>query len=86
MGVGAVTGTAPFVMIGAPIGIWFSRADYLSAFITCFLPTVFVYYPLLLAGSGMGKDGKLPLGLGCWIANIVIGVAAVVLNARLLRR
>jgi len=75
-----------FALLGCPVGIWANRADYLSTFVICFLPALFIYYPLLLAGSGMGKDGKLPLGLGCWSANIAIGVAAVVLNARLLRR
>lgn len=75
-----------FALLGCPVGIWANRADYLSTFVICFLPALFIYYPLLLAGSGMGKDGKLPLGLGCWAANIVIGVAAVVLNVRLLRR
>jgi lipopolysaccharide export system permease protein len=75
-----------FAILGCPVGIWANRADYLSTFVICFLPAIFIYYPLLLAGSGMGKDGKLPLGLGCWMANIVIGVATVVLTARLLRR
>jgi len=75
-----------FALVGCPVGIWANRADYLSTFVICFLPAVFIYYPLLLAGSGMGKDGKIPLGLGCWLANIVIGVLAAVLNARLLRR
>lgn len=75
-----------FALLGCPVGIWANRADYLSTFVICFLPALFIYYPLLLAGSGMGKDGKLPLGLGCWVANIAIGVAAVVLNVRLLRR
>ena len=75
-----------FALLGCPVGIWANRADYLSTFVICFLPALFVYYPLLLAGSGMGKDGKLPLGLGCWLANIVVGIAAIVLNARLLRR
>jgi lipopolysaccharide export system permease protein len=75
-----------FALLGCPVGIWANRADYLSTFVICFLPALFVYYPLLLAGSGMGKDGKLPLGVGCWLANTVVGVAAVVLNARLLRR
>ena len=36
-----------FAMVGAPVGIWFSRADYLSSFVSCFLPTVMTYYPLL---------------------------------------
>src|SRR6185437_1112541 len=40
-----------FILVGCPVGIWFSRSDYLSAFITCFLPIVFVYYPLMLCGT-----------------------------------
>ncbi|MBN9521871.1 LptF/LptG family permease [bacterium] len=79
-------GCLVFALIGCPVGLWANRADYLSTFVICFLPTVCVYYPLLLAGSNMGKDGRLPLGLGCWLANIVIGVCGVVLAWRLLRR
>lgn len=75
-----------FALLGCPVGIWANRADYLSTFVICFLPALFVYYPLLLAGSGMGKDGKFPLGLGCWLADIVVGIAAILLNLRLLRR
>ena len=47
-----------FILVGCPVGIWFSRSDYLSAFITCFLPIVFVYYPLMLCGTGMAKEGR----------------------------
>src|SRR5207244_13134592 len=75
-----------FALIGCPVGVWANRADYLSTFVICFLPTVFVYYPLLLFGSNTGKDGKLPLGLGCFLANVVVGVVGLVLTARLLRR
>ena len=79
-------GCLVFALIGCPVGIWANRADYLSTFVICFLPTVIVYYPLLLAGSNMGKDGKIPLGLGCWVANIVLGSAGLALTWRLLRR
>jgi lipopolysaccharide export system permease protein len=75
-----------FVLIGAPVGIWFSRADYLSTFVSCFLPTVIVYYPMLLCGTNMAKDGKLPAVLGLWAANAVVGIAGLILYARLLRR
>ncbi|MBX9622481.1 MAG: LptF/LptG family permease [Gemmataceae bacterium] len=79
-------GCLVFALLGCPVGIWANRADYLSTFVICFLPAVFVYYPLLLAGSNMGKDGKVPLGLGCWLANIVVGAAGLGLVWRLLRR
>jgi lipopolysaccharide export system permease protein len=75
-----------FVLIGAPVGIWFSRADYLSTFVSCFLPTVIIYYPLLLAGTNMAKDGRLPAAIALWMADGVIGVIALILFARLLRR
>ena len=55
-----------FVLIGCPVGIWASRSDYLSTFVICFLPTVFAYYPLVLAGGNMAKDGKLPVVPAVW--------------------
>jgi lipopolysaccharide export system permease protein len=75
-----------FALVGCPVGIWANRADYLSTFVICFLPAVFLYYPILLAGTGLGKDGKIPMILGCWLANIIFGVIALILNVRLLRR
>ena len=75
-----------FAVIGCPVGIWANRSDYLSTFVTCFLPTVFVYYPVMLAGSGLARDGKVPMLLGVWAANIVAGSAAMLLTYRLIRR
>ncbi len=75
-----------FALIGCPVGIWANRSDYLSTFVICFLPTLVVYYPLLLAGSDAGKNGRLPLGIGCCLADIVMGALAAALTWRLLRR
>jgi lipopolysaccharide export system permease protein len=74
-----------FVLIGCPVGIWFGRSDYLSAFIVCFLPVVFVYYPLQLCSSNLAKDGKLDPLIALWIANGVIGLAALALFRKLLQ-
>ncbi len=88
-----------FVMVACPIGIWFSRSDYLSSFITCFLPIIIVYYPLLLCGVNMAKAGKLipmlpswgdwaSLGaaaLAIWPANLVTAVVSVQMMRRLVR-
>jgi lipopolysaccharide export system permease protein len=74
-----------FVLVGCPVGIWFSRSDYLSAFITCFLPIVFIYYPLLLCSTNYAKQGKLPPLLALWSANVLMGVIAVGLFRRLLK-
>lgn len=74
-----------FVLVGCPVGIWFSRSDYLSAFVTCFLPIIIVYYPLLLCGENLARAGTVDPAMAIWSANIVLGVAGVILYWRLLR-
>jgi lipopolysaccharide export system permease protein len=74
-----------FVLVGCPVGIWFSRSDYLSAFVTCFLPIVLFYYPLLLCGLNLARASKTPLTVGMWGANIVIGVLSLGLYRKLTR-
>jgi lipopolysaccharide export system permease protein len=72
-----------FILVGCPIGIWLSRSDYLSSFITCFLPIVLIYYPLSLCGTGFAKDGKLSPVLLVWGPNVLIGLVGLVLFWRL---
>jgi lipopolysaccharide export system permease protein len=74
-----------FVLAGCPIAIWFSKSDYLSAFITCFLPIVFVYYPLLLCGTNLAKEGKPMPELCIWGADILMVAVSLVLFRRLLK-
>jgi lipopolysaccharide export system permease protein len=74
-----------FVLVGCPVGIWFSKSDYLSAFITCFLPIVFLYYPLLLCGINLTRNGRLHPGLTIWACDIIMGVIAVLLLGKLLK-
>jgi lipopolysaccharide export system permease protein len=78
-------GCVCFVLIGCPVGIWFSRSDYLSAFITCFLPIVMIYYPLMLCGINMGRTGRVDPGLCIWAADALLAVAALPLFRRLLK-
>ena len=74
-----------FILVGCPVGIWFSRSDYLSSFITCFLPIVIVYYPLMMCGTGFAKEGKFEPLVLVWGANVIIGLIGLVLFRRLLR-
>ena len=74
-----------FILVGCPVGIWFSRSDYLSAFITCFLPIVFVYYPLMLCGTGMAKEGRINMVPLVWGADAIVGLMGVILFWRLLK-
>ena len=61
---------------GAPVGILFAKRDFLSAFITCFVPIIMLYYPLMLFGRqpGQGRDDAPEIAL--WIGNVVLAVLA----------
>ena len=48
-----------FALLGAPVGIRFAKRDFLSAFITCFVPIILAYYPMTLLGMNLGKDGNV---------------------------
>jgi lipopolysaccharide export system permease protein len=75
-----------FILVGCPVGVWFSRSDYLSSFITSFLPIVIVYYPLLLCGTGLARgDGRLFLVPLVWGADAVVGAVGLALLWRLVR-
>lgn len=54
------SGTILFVWLGAPVGILFARRDFLSAFSSCFLPIIVLYYPLTLLGVNLAKEGAMP--------------------------
>jgi lipopolysaccharide export system permease protein len=75
-----------FALIGVPVGLYFHRADYLSSFITCFLPAISLYYPILLAGTSMARDGKMNVPLGVFAADAIVGFVALVLTWRLIKR
>ena len=74
-----------FVLVGCPVGMWFSKSDFLSAFVTCFLPIVIVYYPLMLCGINMAKAGKLTPFLGIGAADVLLLVTAALMHRRLAR-
>lgn len=74
-----------FILVGCPIGIMFSRGDYLGAFITCFLPIVLVYYPLMLAGTNLAKEGRMNEVLLVCAADVVVALGGLVLFRWLLK-
>ncbi len=71
-------GSLMFVILGAPIGIRFARRDFLSAFITCFLPIITIYYPLMLVGTNISKEGMFaPYSyVSLWIGNVLLAILA----------
>jgi lipopolysaccharide export system permease protein len=75
-----------FALLGCPVGLWANRADYLSIFVVCFLPALFVYYPVLFMAGGYARDGRVPMVFGVWAANAVLAFASLILAWRLIRR
>ena len=69
-------GSLLFVLVGAPIGIRFARRDFLSAFMTCFLPIIAIYYPLMLGGVNMSKEDQLAPYFSLWIGNVLLLLGA----------
>jgi lipopolysaccharide export system permease protein len=75
-----------FAIIAFPVGVWFHRADYLSTFVTCFLPVVMVYYPLVLAGTNLAKEGRIPAIISVWMADLVAIVVGSIMLRKLFRQ
>jgi lipopolysaccharide export system permease protein len=67
-------GSLFFVLLGAPVGIRFAKRDFLSEFITCFMPIIGIYYPLMLIGINVGKEGVVSPLWALWAGNMVLGV------------
>ena len=72
MGIGSLL----FVFLGAPVGILFAKRDFLSAFMTCFLPIIGLYYPLMLFGTNLSKEGLLAPHWSLWIGNAILAILA----------
>jgi lipopolysaccharide export system permease protein len=76
MRIALACGSFFFVLLGAPVGIVFARGDFLSAFITCFVPIIIVYYPLTLLAVNVGKDGLINPTISLWAGNTILGILA----------
>ncbi|HMO36624.1 MAG TPA: LptF/LptG family permease, partial [Gemmatales bacterium] len=74
-----------FVLIGCPVAIWFQKSDFLSSFVTSFLPIVLIYYPINLLAKNLGKEG-VNVYAAMWVGNLILGVAGMFLLWRLGRR
>lgn len=65
-----------FALLGAPVGILFAKRDFLSAFITSFLPIILLYYPMTLLGMNLGKEGTLNPLLAMAAGNVALAAMA----------
>ena len=67
-----------FALVGIPVAMRTRSSDVMSVFFLCFLPVLVVYYPLLVVGENMAREGTLP-NLSVWMADAVLVVAGILL-------
>ena len=60
-----------FLLVGAPMAIRMRNADFLTSFFLCFLPILFVYYPIFMLGVDQAKRGSVP-PIAVWMGNVLI--------------
>lgn len=74
-----------FVLVGAPMAIWRRNSDFLTSFFLCFLPILFIYYPLLVFGVEQSKSGACNPQIN-WLGNAVLAVWGLwMLRSKVLR-
>jgi lipopolysaccharide export system permease protein len=71
-----------FVLLGAPIALRFPRAG-VGLTIGVSLVVFGLYYVGLIAGESLARRGMVPPVVSMWIANVVFGVIALILLARM---
>ncbi len=69
-----------FVLVGAPMAMYLRTGDLWTTFGKCFVPILFIYYPLLMFGLDQAKAGNLPPST-VWMGNLgLLGVGLLLLN------
>ena len=74
-----------FAIIGIPVALKLKTANYATTFGICFLPILFVYYPLFMFGLNGAKMGTLP-PYGAWLGNVACIAFGSVLMYREFKR
>ncbi len=58
-----------FAVIGIPVAMKLKAGNFATTFGICFLPILFVYYPLFMVGLNGAKQMTLP-AYGAWLGNV----------------
>ncbi len=58
-----------FAVIGIPVAMKLKAGNFATTFGICFLPILFIYYPLFMVGLNGAKQMTLP-AYGAWLGNI----------------
>ncbi|MHC4549027.1 MAG: LptF/LptG family permease [Planctomycetota bacterium] len=75
-----------FAVIGIPLGILGAWAGRVGAFLVAFAPVLLTYFPLVMLGVNLARDGTVPAYPALWTANLVLLAVGVWLLRRLAKR
>ena len=70
------------MLIGIPLGISSRRGGKSTGFVVT-IALVFIYYFLSSTGIALAREGKLPVFVGVWAANILFAVSGLILLRRM---
>ena len=73
------------MLVGVPLGMSSRRGGKSAGFVLTIL-LVFVYYFFSSTGVALARQSKLPVVVGVWAANVIFGVAGLLLLERMGRR
>jgi lipopolysaccharide export system permease protein len=73
-----------FVLVGAPVAIRLRFSEFIASFFLCFLPILFVYYPLMAVSLKQAKNGAIPPQT-IWLGNIVLALVGAWLLRKVIR-
>lgn len=74
-----------FAVIGIPVALRLKTANHASTFGICFLPILFVYYPLFMLGLNGAKMGSLP-PQAAWLGNLACTSIGIIMMYREFKR
>ena len=67
-----------FALVGIPVAMWQRSSDTMGVFFMCFAPILLIYYPLLVFGEMLARDGVYPQAT-VWLADGVMLLAGTFL-------
>ena len=70
-----------FALVGVPVALLRRSGDIMSVFFVCFLPILLFYYPLLMVGESLARQGVYPQ-CSVWLADSTMFLAGGVLLYR----
>jgi lipopolysaccharide export system permease protein len=74
-----------FVFVGAPLAVKMRTTNFFTTFAACFLPILFLYYPLMTYSVDQAKDGLIP-ACSVWGGNVVLMAVGAGLLRNVIRR